>query len=139
MWALAQALRDLRARLEADPAPPRSVWEAPPWEAQFPVVRDPEGQSQYSPPTSLPRGAPAPHVPSARVVLWRPIASTKPPVAAVAATVPMPVFDVPPSPAHSGGSAGKPASAPRPPAVAAPTIPGHARTSSRRRLLWAPP
>ena len=122
MWALAQALRDLRARLEADPAPPRSVWEKPPWEAQFPVVRNPEGQSQYSAPTSLPGGAIEPHLPSARIVVSPANAIGRSPVFAIAATVPMPVYDVPQRPA---------------PAVAAATIPGRARPSARPRRLWA--
>lgn len=129
MWPFAQALRTLYDRLSTDPAAPPCVWEIPAWEQQYALGQDPESRSQYRPPRSLPRGSPAPPVPSARIVVTPAAGVAAPPLVArrpLAATVPMPVM------------VDRPASPPPPPAaeIAPATVRGRARTASRRRL-WA--
>ncbi len=125
MWPLAQALRDLRARLAADPAAAPLVWSTPPWERRHALQQDPEGKNQYRPPRSLPGAAPAPRVPSARIVVSPGVASRP-----LAATVPMPRVEVPPSPRVVAGSGTRPS------APASATIPDRTHAPRRPRRRW---
>ena len=138
MWPLATALRDLRARLEADPAMDLLVRHPPLWERQRPILRDPDGWTQYGAPRSLPRESPAPQLPSARVVVpLAPVAPLVPPVPAapppVAATVPMPaVSNVPPPSARLA------LAPPSPATVALPvTMRPERPAPPSRRWVWA--
>ena len=105
MWPLARALRELRERVRADPAAARLLQDPPAWERRHPIQPDPAGFSQYRPPQALPRESPAPHLPTARIVVAPgvvgPGGGALPAVPreprAVAATVPMAVVEVVPS------------------------------------------
>jgi serine/threonine protein kinase len=93
MWSLVQALRDVRERLLADPAA-ALLREPALWERQNPLALNPEGHTFYRAPRSLPRDSPAPHVPSARIVVSPaargPVAPPLP-MAAIPFPVPVPV------------------------------------------------
>jgi serine/threonine-protein kinase len=123
MWPLVQALQNLYQRLEADPAAPAAVWEPPAWEERWALGQ--ESRSQYRPPRSLPRKSPAPAVPSARLVV-SPAVAKLPIAASIAATIPMAVVDLSPTPAAS--SAAK---------VAPATVRGRAQNPAARRRRWA--
>jgi hypothetical protein len=143
MWPFAQALAGLRERLLADESVALRVRFPDPWERQIPIVAGRGSTLRYEPPHPVPVGAPAPHVPSARVVVAQPASfagpagEAAPPAterAKVAATVPM---EAVPEGAGEGAPARPPWIDRTPSAVTAPHTVRAARGRPPARWVWA--